>query len=126
MFSPASPTSPKAYRFGSPSTSLKSPIQEKSKSISIFGRKASKSQAMAETLQKLQSDIEGLKLIVSALNHKIADFKTELSNQKMFAESLASSIDQEGYKTPPQYEDEPETIQIKEANCCYSYSMRFL
>ena len=87
---------------------------------------------MAEQVQKLQKDVEGLKAIVSALNHKIADFKTELSSQKVFAESLASSIDQEGYKTPPQQYDEEPKIKRKERkendeeNCCYGYSYAFL
>ena len=114
MFSPASPN---PYRLHSPTTSIKT--VEKAKT-SIFGRtKSSKTQAMAVTLEKLQNDIEGLKLIVSALNHKIAEFKTELSNQRVYAESLASSIDQETYKGTQSTQAYDEDHKLQEENCCY-------
>lgn len=139
MFSPASPG---IYSRNNTSTSGKiSP--EKSKSISIFSRKTSKSQALAVTVEKLQSEIDGLKIIVNALNRNITELKSGLSNQKSFAESLASSIDQEGARvrsispsspsTPHRHDDERRHKErrdgqerrvtyerrAKEEKCCY-------
>jgi hypothetical protein len=92
---------------------------------------------MTATLEKLQCEIDGLKLVVSALNRNIGEFKAELSNQKSYAESLASSIDQEGtgvrintlatpiYNTLPppiyRYEEQRRLLERRtgEENCCY-------
>lgn len=84
---------------------------------------------MTATLEKLQSEIDGLKLVVSALNRNIGEFKAELSKQKSYAESLASSIDQEGtgvrINTLPapiyRYEEQRSLLdrRVGEENCCY-------
>jgi hypothetical protein len=130
---------PKPYSRGSTSSTSAKVIPEKPKSLSIslFSRKASKTQVMTATLEKLQCEIDGLKLVVSALNRNIGEFKAELSNQKSYAESLASSIDQEGtgvrintlatpiYNTLPppiyRYEEQRRLLERRtgEENCCY-------
>ena len=135
-----SPTSPRSNSRSSTSTSAKIiPEKSKSLSISLFSRKASKSQVMAEKLDKLQCEVDSLRIVVSALNRNIAEFKAELGHQKSYAESLASSIDQEGTGVrlapspppppPPQYhrydsdrrdQERRDRHRIdKEENCCY-------
>ena len=137
MFSPTSPRSSNSRSSTSTSAKIAPPEKSKSMSISLFSRKASKSQAMAATLEKLQCEVDTLKIVVSALNRNIAEFKAELGHQKSYAESLASSIDQEGTGVrlapapppPPQYhrydsdrrdqERRERDRKNKEENCCY-------
>lgn len=121
---------PKPSSRSASSTSAKAiPEKSKSLSISLFSRKTSKTQVMTASLEKLQSEIDGLKLVVSALNRNIGEFKAELSCQKKYAESLASSIDQEGtgvrINTLPlpiyRYEENRKLLErgIGDENCCY-------
>lgn len=120
---------PKPSSRGSSTSAKVIPEKSKSLSISLFSRKTSKTQVMTATLEKLQSEIDGLKLVVSALNRNIGEFKAELSKQKSYAESLASSIDQEGtgvrINTLPapiyRYEEQRSLLdrRVGEENCCY-------